>query len=57
MKAVEANRENPLGYAFLGLSQLFFYEMAFDEKELRDRESMLRFVSEALAKRGKAGRE
>ncbi len=51
MKAVEADRENPLGYAFLGLSQLFFYEMAFDEKEReRDRESMLRFVSEALAK-------
>ena len=51
MKAVEVDRENPLGYAFLGLSHLFFHEMAFDEKEReRDQESMLRFVSEALAK-------
>jgi len=51
MKAVEVDRENPLGYAFLGLSHLFFSEMAFDEKEReRDQESMLRFVSEALAK-------
>ena len=51
MKAVEVERENPLAYAFLGLSHLFFYEMAFDEKEReRDQESTLRFVSEALAK-------
>jgi hypothetical protein len=51
MKAVELDRENPLGYAFLGLSHLFFYEMSFDEKErARGQESMLRFVSEALTK-------
>jgi tetratricopeptide (TPR) repeat protein len=51
MKAVELDRENPLGYAFLSLSHLFFYEMTFDEKEReKEQESMLRFVREALAK-------
>jgi tetratricopeptide (TPR) repeat protein len=51
MKAVELDRENPLGYAFLGLHHLFFYELSFDEKEReKDQKSMLRFVSEALAK-------
>jgi tetratricopeptide (TPR) repeat protein len=51
MKAMEVDRENPLGYAFLGLSHLFFYEMTFDEKEReKGQKSMLRFVSEALAK-------
>jgi len=51
MEAVELDRENPLGYAILALSHLFFYEMTFDEKEReKEQESMLRFVSEALAK-------
>jgi tetratricopeptide (TPR) repeat protein len=51
MKAVDLDWENPSGYAFLGLFHLFFYEMNFDEKEReREQESMLRFVSEAVAK-------
>ena len=50
-KAVEADKEDSLGYAFLALSNLFFYEMSFDEKKReRDQESMQRFISEALAK-------
>lgn len=50
-KAVEADKEDSLGYALLALSNLFFYEMSFDEKKReRDQESMQRFVSEALAK-------
>jgi tetratricopeptide (TPR) repeat protein len=50
-KAEEFDRENPLGYAFLGFSHLFFYELSCDEKEReRNRDTMLRFVSEALAK-------
>ena len=49
MKAVELDRENPLGYAFLALSNLFFYESSFGEKEReKNQESMLRFVSKAL---------
>ena len=51
MKAVEVDRENPLGYAFLGLFHLFSYEMTFDEKEReKGQKSMLHLVSEALAK-------
>jgi tetratricopeptide (TPR) repeat protein len=51
MKAVEADKENPLGFSFLALSHLFFYEMSFDEKKReREQESVLRFVSESLAK-------
>ena len=51
MKAVEVDKENPLGFSFLALSHLFFYEMSFDEKKReREQESMLRFVSESLAK-------
>ena len=51
MKAVELDKENPLGFALLALSNLFFYEMSFDEKK-RDREQkfMLQFISEALIK-------
>ena len=51
MKAVEADKENPLGYALLALSKLFFYEMSFDEKKReREQDSILRLVNEALAK-------
>jgi len=50
MKAVEADKENPLGFSFLALSHLFSYEMSFDEKKReREQEAMLRFVSECLA--------
>ena len=51
MKAVELDRENPLGYAFLALSNLFFYEMSFGDKEReKKQESMLHSIREALAK-------
>jgi hypothetical protein len=51
MKAVEADPENPLGYALLALSKLFFYEMSFDPKKReREQDSILRLVNEALAK-------
>jgi len=50
-RAVEADRESPLGFSFLALSHLFFYEMSFDEKKRqREQDSVLRFVSESLAK-------
>jgi len=51
MKAVEVDKENPLGFALLALSNLFFYEMSFDEKKReRDQKFMLQFISEALTK-------
>jgi len=50
-KAMELDREDPMGYAFLALAHLVFYEMSFNQ---RDREkhqaSMLRYVSDTLAK-------
>ncbi len=50
-KAVQIDKENPIGYALLALSNLFFYEMSFDEKKReKDLESTLRFISEALTK-------
>ena len=50
-KAVELDRENPLGYAFLALAHMFAYEMSFDPKErAREQESMLQDVDEALAR-------
>ncbi len=50
-KAVELDREDPLGYAFLALTHMFAYEMSFDPKErAREEESMLKDVDEALAR-------
>lgn len=50
-KAVELDRENPLGYSFLALTHLFSYEMSFDPQErARDQESMLQDVEEALGR-------
>ncbi len=50
-KAVELDRENPLGYAFLALAHMFAYEMSFEPKErAREQESMLQDVDEALAR-------
>jgi tetratricopeptide (TPR) repeat protein len=50
-KAVELDRENPLGYAFLALTHMFAYEMSFDPKErVREEESMLQDVDEALTR-------
>jgi Tfp pilus assembly protein PilF len=50
-KAVELDRENPLGYAFLALAHMFASEMSFEPKEReREQESMLQDVGEALAR-------
>ncbi len=50
-KAVDVDRENPTGYAFFALEELFFYEISLDQKEREKlQESMLRYVSEAVAK-------
>jgi len=50
-KAVDLDRENPTGYAFSALGNLFFYEISLDQKEREKyQESMLRYVSEATAR-------
>ena len=50
-KAVDLDRENPTGYAFSALENLFFYEISLDQKEREKyQESMLRYVSEAVAR-------
>ncbi len=50
-KAVELDREDPTGYAFLALAHLFFYEMSFAPMDrVKNKDSMLRYVDEALAK-------
>jgi tetratricopeptide (TPR) repeat protein len=50
-KAVDLDRENPTGYAFSALENLFFYEISLDQKDREKyQESMLRYVSEAVAR-------
>jgi tetratricopeptide (TPR) repeat protein len=50
-KAVDMDRENPIGYAFSALENLFFYEISLDQKEREKyQESMLRYVNEATAR-------
>jgi tetratricopeptide (TPR) repeat protein len=50
-KAIDLDRENPLGYAFLALARLFNYEFSFDPKErTREQELMLKDVDETLAR-------
>lgn len=50
-KAVELDRDDPTGYAFLAMANLFFYEMSFEPKDReKNQESMLRYVSESLSK-------
>jgi tetratricopeptide (TPR) repeat protein len=50
-KAVDLDRENPLGYAFLALAHMFTYEMSFGQKEReQEQQSMLDDVAEALAR-------
>ncbi len=39
MKAIELDRENPMGYAYLAMAYLFFYETAFEEKEKKMKEA------------------
>jgi len=40
-RAIEVDRENPLGYAFLAMAHLFLYETAFDEGEKKKCESSM----------------
>ena len=50
-KAMDLDRENPTGYAFSALENLFFYEISLDQKDREKyQESMLRYVSEAVAR-------
>jgi len=50
-KAVELDRENPTGYAFLALAHLLSYETSFEQKDReRSQEIMLRYVSETIAR-------
>lgn len=50
-KAVEMDPDDPTGYAFLAVNQLFKAEMDFDPVGRQEaREAMLRFAGEALAR-------
>jgi tetratricopeptide (TPR) repeat protein len=50
-KAVVVDPENPTGYAYLALINLFAYEMSFDENiRKNNQESMLRYVNATLAR-------
>ena len=50
-KAVDLDREDPTGYAFFALANLFFYEISLDQKEREKyQESMFRYVGEALVR-------
>ncbi len=49
--AVELDRENPLGYAFLALAHLFTYEMEYDLQErAKHQELMLQDIDETLVR-------
>ena len=51
VKAVELDRDNPVGYAYLAMADLFFYETSIDEKEKKNYEaSMLKAVEDAQAR-------
>jgi tetratricopeptide (TPR) repeat protein len=50
-KAVELDRESPMGYAFLALARLFAFETGFDPKEReKSQEEMLRYIGDAVAR-------
>jgi tetratricopeptide (TPR) repeat protein len=50
-KAVELDPEDPTGYAFQAVNQLFIAETSFDPKQREaSREAMLRFVTETLSR-------
>ncbi len=53
-KALELDLENPTGYAYLAVINLFFYEMSFEPKDRdRNQKLMLRYVDETIAAGGK----
>ncbi|MDP3039495.1 MAG: hypothetical protein Q8O18_06430, partial [Deltaproteobacteria bacterium] len=41
VKAIELDRENPMGYAYLAMAYLLFYETGFEEKEKKKKEALL----------------
>jgi tetratricopeptide (TPR) repeat protein len=50
-KAVELDRDGPIGYAFLALARLFSYETSFDPKERqKSQEEMLRYINDAVTR-------
>jgi len=50
-KAVELDREDPTGYAFLALAHLFFYESSYAPADRdRNKDFMLRYAAEAIAR-------
>ena len=50
-KAIDLDRENPTGYAFLALTHLFSYEISFDAMERnKDQADMLRNISETMTR-------
>jgi tetratricopeptide (TPR) repeat protein len=50
-KAVELDPEDPTGYAFQAVNQMFFAETSFDPKQREaGQEAMLRYVDETLAR-------
>jgi len=51
-KAVELDRENPIGYAYMAMAHLFFYEISFAEKEKKNKESLLLQTAEEAQIRG-----
>ena len=51
LKAVESDRDNPTGYAFLATINLFAYEMSFDENVRKSKEDLLQsYVDETIAR-------
>ena len=54
LKAVAMAPENPTGYAYLAIVNLFAFEMSLDEKSRqKTQEEMLRYVDETLARADK----
>ncbi|MCX6743464.1 MAG: hypothetical protein NT116_04475, partial [Candidatus Parcubacteria bacterium] len=50
-KALELDKENPTGYAYMAMVCFFSYEMSFEPKDRdRNQEFMLRNIGEAIAK-------
>lgn len=50
-KAIELDPENPLGYSYLAMAYLFFFETSFEETEKKKNEAaMLRTIEDAQAR-------
>ncbi len=51
LQGIELDRERPIGYAYLAMANLFFWEMSFEDKEReRRQEEMLKYAAEAMAR-------